>query len=192
MLTQWRERAIYPIVALFALLSWLLLEYTGVIELMKPKKQSGTPDYFSTGYRKWEMDETGKLKSRLTAAKMSHYPAVVWATHTEKPVLEFVYADKPSWIIHSETGKLSKDGKNLALDGKAVIHRPAAPGFREITINTMNLKVKPETSYAETDAWAELLSPPNITTGKGLKAVFKEPINLELLANVKGKYETNN
>jgi lipopolysaccharide export system protein LptC len=137
------------------------------------------------------MDEAGKLKSRLAAEKMTHFPGVVWATRTEKPVLEYVYTNKPSWIIRSETGRLSKDGKNLALDGKAVIHRPAGPGFREITINTMNLNVKPESSYAETAAWAELISPPNVTTGKGMKAIFKEPIHLELLANVKGKYETN-
>jgi len=63
-------------------------------------------------------------------------------------------------------------------------------GVRELKIYTFNLKVKPETSYAETDAWAELISLPNWTTGVGMKLTFAEPIHLELLSNVKGNYET--
>jgi lipopolysaccharide export system protein LptC len=77
------------------------------------------------------------------------------------------------------------------LNGKAIINRDKAEGSKELTINTSNLRVKIETSYAETDEWAELLSPPNITTGIGMKMTFVAPVHLELLANVKGKYETN-
>ena len=188
-MTTLSDRLLYALLVLFALFSWWLVQYTDIAELIRPKKAAKSPDYFSKGYRKWEMDVDGKLKSRLTAVEMAHYPEY-WATHTKKPVIEFVYENKPPWIIESETGTLSKDGKKLLLNGKVVIQRPEAPGFRQVIINTSNLKVNPETSYAETEAWSELISPPNITTGKGMKAVFKEPIHLELLSNVKGKYET--
>ena len=52
------------------------------------------------------------------------------------------------------------------------------------------LKVKPDISYAETNQWAELISPPNKTTGTGMKMTYIEPIHLQLLANVKGNYES--
>lgn len=190
-MTHFSDRFIYLFIALLALLSWWLAEYTGLVETGKPKKTPNTPDYFSKGYIKWDMNEAGKLKSKLEAEEMTHFPGY-WATHTKKPVMEFVYEEKPSWTIASETGVLSNDGKKLLLNGKARIYRPKAQGYREVIINTSNLKVAPETSYAETDAWAELISPPNITTGTGLKAIFKEPIHLELLAKVKGRYETKN
>jgi lipopolysaccharide export system protein LptC len=79
----------------------------------------------------------------------------------------------------------------VLLNGKSVVHRAKSEKIRELIINTSNLRVKPETSYAETDEWAELISLPNVTTGIGMKLVFVVPIHLELLANVKGKYETN-
>ena len=66
-----------------------------------------------------------------------------------------------------------------------------ADGVRELKINTSNLKVKPETSHAVTDQWAEIISLPNRTTGTGMKLVFAEPIYLKLLKGVKGKYEKN-
>jgi len=189
-MTYFSERFIYVFFAFLALFSWWLAEYSALIETTKAKVSAKEPDYFSKGYSQWEMDETGHLKSKLKAEEMMHY-AGYWATHTKKPVMEFVNENKPPWIIESETGILSNDGKKLQLKGKVVINRAKAEGIKQLIINTSNLLVNPDTSHAETKAWAELISPPNITTGTGMKVTFKEPIHLELLANVKGKYETN-
>lgn len=188
-MTHYNDKVIYVVLIGLALLSWWLVKDIGLDDPTKTKRDGKTPDFFSKGYRKWEMDETGKLKSRLVAEEMSHFP-VYWATHTKKPVMEFINAQKPPWVIASATGILSKDGKQLQLNGEVKITRPKAEGYREVIINTSNLKVNPETSYAETKAWAELISPPNITTGIGMKAIFKEPIHLELLSKVKGRYDT--
>lgn len=189
-MTHFGEKFIYFLLAGLALLSWWLAQYAGLMDTSQVKGKPNSADYFSKGYTQWEMDETGNPKSKLTAVEMKHYP-VYWATHTKKPVMYFLNENKPPWIVEAVTGILSKDGKNLALNGKVTINRPKVEGFRQIIINTSNLRVKPETSYAETEAWAELISPPNITTGTGMKAVFKDPIRLELLSNVKGKYETS-
>ncbi len=188
-MTHFNDKFAYVFLGLVALLSWWLVEYTGLIDTVKPKKDAKSPDFFSKGYQKWEMDVTGKLKNRLAADEMFHY-AGYWATHTKKPVMAFINEKKPPWIIESATGILSNDGKKLLLNGKVTINRPKAEGFRQIIVNTSNLKVSPEISYAETVDWAELISPPNITTGTGMKATFKDPIHLELLSKVKGKYET--
>ena len=181
-----QHRYLYLIV--IALMSWWLVKLTGSDEFNRIAVPAHSPDYFSNGYMKWEMNESGRPKSKLLADEMIHY-SDDRTTQMVKPLM-FFYNDKtPPWIIKSETGILSADGKDLLLNGKVLVDRAAGAGVRELKIYTFNLKVKPETSYAETDAWAELISLPNWTTGIGMKLVFAEPIHLELLSHVKGNYE---
>ena len=183
------ENKIYPYLAVVALISWWLVKLTGVDELYHGQVPAHSPDYFSNGYTKWEMNELGKLKSKLLSDKMLHY-SDDGTIHLVNPLMFFYNEKTPPWVVHSETGILSGDGKNLLLNGKVAIDREKAEGVSQLTINTSVLKVKPETSYAETNEWAELISPPNKTTGTGMKLNFAPPIHLQLLANVKGIYET--
>jgi lipopolysaccharide export system protein LptC len=185
-MTHFSEKFIYAFLVALALLSWWLTQYS--IEPNKLTAKGTHPDYFSKGYTKWEMDETGNLKSKLVAEEMTHY-AGYWATHTKKPVIRFVNEKTPPWIVEAKTGILSKDGKQLKLKGKVTVNRAKSEAARQLIINTSNVMISPETSYAETKAWTELISPPNITTGTGMKLTFKEPIHLELLSKVKGSYE---
>ncbi len=180
---------IYLHLIIIAIISWWLVKLTGSDELGRVAVPAHSPDYFSKGYTKWEMSELGRQKSKLLADEMIHY-SDDRTTHLDKPVMFFYNEKTPPWIIKSETGILSADGKDLLLNGKVYVDRASAEGVKELKIHTFNLKVKPETSYAETDAWAELISLPNWTTGIGMKVFFAEPIHLELLSNVKGNYET--
>ncbi|MGZ5057039.1 MAG: LPS export ABC transporter periplasmic protein LptC [Methylobacter sp.] len=170
-------------------MSWWLVKLTGSNEVWRVAVPPHSPDYFSKGYTKWEMSEVGRPKSKLIADDMTHYSDDS-TTHMVNPLMFFYNERTPPWIIKSEAGVLSADGKDLLLNGKVDVDRAAAKGVRELKIHTFNLKVKPETSYAETDEWAELISLPNWTTGVGMKLTFAEPIHLELLSNVKGNYET--
>ncbi|WP_036248444.1 LPS export ABC transporter periplasmic protein LptC [Methylobacter sp. BBA5.1] len=180
---------IYLYIAIIAVMSWWLVKLTGVDEVRAPAPDH-SPDYFSKGYTKWEMDETGKLKNKLLADKMTHYNDD-GTTHLENPVMFFHKEKTPPWVVKSEAGILSADGKDLLLTGKVNVERAKGEDVNQLIINTSNVRVKPETSYAETDEWAELISPPNVTTGTGMKLVFSNPINIKLLANVRGKYETH-
>ncbi len=179
----------YLYLAGIAAASWVLVKFTGPEEAERISAPAHSADYFSKGYSKWEMDERGKLNSKLLADRMVHY-SDDGTTHLDNPVMFFYNEQTPPWIIKSETGIRSADGKNILLNGKVSVDRAGAKGIRQLKINTTNVRVQPETSYAETDAWAELISPPNVTTGTGMKLTFREPIHLELLANVRGKYET--
>ena len=184
-----RENKIYLYLAVTALMSWWLVKLTGLDEIYHGQVPAHSPDYFSKGYTKWEMNELGMLKNKLLADEMIHY-SDDGTTHMVNPIMFFHNEKTPPCVIESETGILSGDGKDLLLNGKVAIDRAKAPGVSQLTINTSMLKVKPETSYAETNEWAELISPPNRTTGTGMKLIYVEPVHLQLLANVKGKYET--
>jgi lipopolysaccharide export system protein LptC len=172
---------------LAAISAWLvsLTEFKESAVLIAAKHSA---DYFSNNYSKMEMDAEGKPKNFLRAAKMVHY-SDDGTTELEAPQMTFYNDDEPPWEVTSETAQLSADGKDLHMNGKALIERAAAPGIRMLKINTSDLKVNPETSYAESDAWSELISPPDVTSGIGMKATFKKPVHLKLLAKVKGRYE---
>ena len=184
-----RENKIHLYLAIIALISWWLVKFTGLDEIYHGQVPAHSPDYFSKGYTKWEMNEIGRLKNKLLADEMTHYSDDS-TTHLVNPLMFFHNEKTPPWVVKSESGILSGDGKELLLNGKVAIDREKAEGVTQLTINTSALKVNPETSYAETNEWAELISPPNRTTGTGMKLTFIEPIHLQLLANVKGKYET--
>ena len=76
-MTHFSERFIYFFLLALALLSWWLAEYSGLILPNKVTPTGTNPDYFSKGYSKLEMDETGHLKSKLVADEMKHYAGLL-------------------------------------------------------------------------------------------------------------------
>ncbi|MCK5926174.1 MAG: LPS export ABC transporter periplasmic protein LptC, partial [Methylococcales bacterium] len=174
-------------------LSWWLVEIFRLPEDEKPKSAilstQNSPDYFSKGYLKKEMDENGLLKSQLAAKEMRHY-SDKGETHMTNPLMTLYNSDEPPWVIQSESGILSNNGTNLLLKGKVFIHRNKGEGVRELGIETSNLNVKLKESYAEGTEWTRITSLPHWTTGTGIQMTFKKPISLKLLANVKSYYDT--
>jgi len=177
----------YALLIGLAIASWWLLTLTGVDENRQPVPVHSA-DVFSTHYVKLEMNAAGTPKSQLVADKMQHYKDN-GVTELQQPRLSFTNTTTPPWLISAEKGVLSADGKDLYLDGQVFIERAKSQNSKALKIITTNLNVKPDINFAETTQRAELLSPPNITVGKGMKLVFEQPIRLELLANVQGKYE---
>ena len=182
------ENKHYIFLSFIALLSALIANHTEILQVSKKTSPAHSPDYFSLGYMKWQMNEQGTLKSTLFADKITHYSDDC-TSHTIKSIMTFYNDKTPPWVITSETGILSADGKNLQLNGQVKIDRAKFKDHCQLTINTRNMKVKPETSYAETQEWAELINYPNKTTGIGMTMTYIEPIHIEFFSNVKGNYD---
>lgn len=178
----------YVILGVLALLSWWLVKLTEQDDAAEHASTSNVIDYYSHGYHKIEMNTEGLPKNELIADSMLHYSGD-GATHLQKPVMYLFNQDMPPWIIQSESGILSRNGENLQLHGKVHINRTAARKVAAMTINTSELRVRLPDHYAETDEWAEIISPPNRTEGVGMQATFVKPVHLKFLANVKGRYE---
>jgi len=181
------RRLSYLLLTTLSLASWWLLKLNGIEDGRIPAPLH-SPDFFSTRYVKWEMDGLGQPKKKLVADKIEHF-ADDGLTHLLNPKMDFKNNQSVSWTIHSEAGVLSKDGKDLNLTGQVIIERGESGKQRMLKIITSNLKVQPETNQAETQERVEIINPPNVTTGVGMKLFFAEPVTLRLLANVKGKYE---
>lgn len=183
----WDKYQLFIYVAAAALLTWWLqqLYEQRAIEI---KIAENSPDFFSSGYYKKEMGLDGLPKSELTASAMRHFKTD-GSTHLDQPVMVLHNPNTAPWVIRSDSGIMAADGDNLRLNGKALINREASKGSSALTINTSDLRVKLSTHYAETTAWADIISPPNQTSGTGMEVTFVSPIHLKLLSKVKGRYE---
>lgn len=183
----WAKYHFYFYVAAVAFISWWLQQ---VYEQgpSESKIVENSPDFFSIGYYKKVMSLDGLPKSELSADKMLHYKAD-GSTHLEQPVMILYNPNAAPWVIKSEKGIMAADGDNLQLNGAAVISREAMPGSSALNVTTSDLRVKLSTNYAETAAWADIISPPNQTSGTGMEVTFVSPIHLKLLSKVKGRYE---
>jgi len=180
------------LVLFFLLLgSWLLASLFEQKEGKAFQAVDHSPDYFSKGYYKKEMDQQGLPISELTAEKLTHYNDDDGTTHLEKPVMTLYSAKSPSWVIKSATGLLAADRDNLLLSGKVFINRQGTKQQKSFDINTSELRVKLSTNYAETDEWAEIIEGSSRTEGIGMNATFVEPIWIKFLSKVKGRYEVN-
>ncbi|MEE9355614.1 MAG: LPS export ABC transporter periplasmic protein LptC [Methylococcaceae bacterium] len=178
----------YGLISVFALISWWMSQLTVSGEVEASAVLSQSPDYFSTGYEKIEMDIEGQLKSKVTADKLTHYGDTDVA-ELNSLVMTMYKPESPTWVIRSETGSVPAGGREVFLNGRVFIDRAKSPGYEEIKIITSNLRVEPEQDYAETEEWTDLIMPPDKTSGTGMKVTFSNPIHLELLANVRGRYE---
>lgn len=186
-MTSQRNFQIFVYVGLAALLSWWLVQLNEQRDA-EIKIAENSPDFFSVGYYKKEMDLDGLPKSELSAARMEHYKAD-GSTHLQQPVMTLFNPNQNPWSVKAESGIMAADGDNLQLNGKAYINRDASKTNSALTINTSDLRVKLASHFAQTQAWAEIISPPNRTEGIGMEATFVSPIHLKLLSKVKGRYE---
>ena len=182
-----KHNAFYGYVIALAIVSGLFAKWLINEDVEYREAAPHSADFFSVGYKKWQMNENGDLGSHLTANKMTHY-SDDGTTELVNPLMFFYNSPNPAWQIQADSGKLEKGGETLWLNGNVDIERKANSQARELIIHTSNLQVLPKTSFAQTKEFTELKSGDNITTGTGMKAAFSSPVHLELLAKVHGSY----
>ncbi|MEY4719700.1 MAG: hypothetical protein RL563_2318 [Pseudomonadota bacterium] len=186
-MTAWDKYQIYVYVAAAALLSWWLVQFNAHDEVGVIVAQD-SPDFFSNGYYKKQMDQAGFVKNELSAAKMTHSKERA-DTQLEKPVMTLYSPGQAPWVIVAEHAVLASNGDDLQLLGDNLISREALKRNAALTVKTRDLNVKLSTHFAKTDAWAEIVSPPNKTSGTGMEATFVSPVHLKFFSKVKGRYE---
>lgn len=179
----------YVVLIALMLVSLLLVQFNS-LPLEKKIALPHSADYFSNSYVKWSMDENGVLKSKLVADNMVHFNDDK-TIHLKQPMMFFYDAQTAPLIINAQSGILSGDGEELNLSGLVDIKREKNVNAADFAIYTSNLNVKTKNSYAQTKESAELVSGKNKTIGIGMNIFFSNPIKLELLSDVHGRYENH-
>lgn len=134
------------------------------------------------------MDVDGRIETRLRASVMLHYPHDD-STRLTRPVLEMHNSRRRPWHITADHAITDADDDSIMLEGEVHIWRNGDSGMREVELVTTDLRVEPDSNYAETADPATIITSSAVTKGIGMRAYLAED-RLELLHEVKTRYET--
>ena len=162
--------------------AWLVSELDTGTSRPVAAGDANVPDLYMEDFTTTTMTESGRPGRRLSADSMAHFPATGMRVFT-RPHLK-VYAERREpWQAISERGELAPGSDELLLLGDVDIWRNNPDGTLEIRIETSDVRVLPETEYAETDEPALITTQSGYTKGVGLRAFMKDS-RIELLSEV--------
>jgi len=176
--------------ALLAAITWWLafMQQTEPEEIVA--KASHKIDYYLKDFNARSMTLNGDLKQRIRSEHMQHFIDDD-STELTNPKITMYSTDKPDLNIESDTGYISADGELILLNGAVHIKRSALKNIAPLEIDTHNLRVQIPDDFAETDEFVTIKSAGNTIQGTGLRAHFREPINIKILEKVNGHHEIN-
>lgn len=162
--------------------AWLVARLdTGVTQ--DPGTPAGdVPDLYMVNFTTTTMNQQGRPDRRLSAERMAHFPAT-GIQEFVRPHLSLYQESGEPWQVSSERGVLSADGDELMLLGEVDIWRNNPDGTLGIRIETSDVRVLPDTEYAETDDSALITTASGRTSGVGMRAFLKQE-RVELLSEV--------
>lgn len=152
---------LFPVI-LLALLASLSFWLQKAVEPEEPR-QSGKlrhdPDAYAENFTVRRFDTTGKVKYRMSAPYLVHYPDDD-SSELKSPVLIAYRPDSPSVTVTGEHAKVSSRGETIFLWGNVNITRAATPDRPEMIARMPDLTTQPEAGFAFTN------SPVEITQGQ--------------------------
>ncbi|HHB93336.1 MAG TPA: LPS export ABC transporter periplasmic protein LptC [Thioploca sp.] len=137
------------------------------------------PDYTLKNFETIRMDEFGKLKSKLTATDMIHYPDI--NTNIVDPIMVFYQDNNPLWTVKADNSEVSPKADQIWLLGNTSLQHKA------IKIISKDLWIKIDTEYAYTNALTTIISKFGETKSKGMQ-IFMQIEQIELFSKVRGHY----
>jgi lipopolysaccharide export system protein LptC len=180
-----RDRASIALVAILAGVTWWY-QYQGESTRIFAPELSSEPDYYLDNFSLVQTDETGILRYRLRAERMSHLE-LDGTSEFEAPVFVFHRPPSPEWEISSERAWASPNAEEVHLLGGVTLHRAATTATEAIHILTSNVRLWPETQTALTDESVIATSGQHWIRGIGMSANMAEG-NLDLLSHVRAHY----
>jgi lipopolysaccharide export system protein LptC len=174
------------IAAIAGISVWLLSEQA-------PKKprlialDNTVPDAYMENFTTYVMGENGEPRHELRASYMAHFS---FDNHSEFTAPQFIFyrPDKSQWVMSAERGTAKDGAEQIILHGKVrIFRRQLAAGDSALNIDTSELLIRPDDSYAETDQLITITSGEHSVQSNGLRAYFNDG-RVELLSRVRGVY----
>ncbi|HYQ71497.1 MAG TPA: LPS export ABC transporter periplasmic protein LptC, partial [Gammaproteobacteria bacterium] len=119
------------------------------------------------------------------ADTMTHYPDSD-QLQLQHPLIDLEQHNGNAWRISATTGETNDSGDFIRLLGEVDIRRSGISG--PLQIQTRDLLVKPDQSYATTDSAATITAPGNRIDSVGLEADLNKN-TLELHDQVRGTFD---
>ena len=153
------------------------------------------PIAYLTHIKTTQLNAAGGVAHVLTADKISYFGDMENSqgdTYAllDKPFIT-IYNKDPNalpWLVSAARGTSTNNGQEILLEGNVVLQQKN----KQLTVSVITseqLLVKPDQQYAETSKPVMIKSASNTMNATGLK-LFLESSQIELLAKVRGRYDT--
>lgn len=127
------------------------------------------PDYIIEKFSFVRMTPEGKPRYLLYGEKLAHRP-LSDVSEVTQPLLQNMAPGQAPMTIKSQSARILHQQSQVELFGKVDIHRPAAPGTRELHMTTEALTVFPDEERMESSARVEMALGAATISGVGMKA----------------------
>lgn len=184
MTDNWAGWLVLVIVAMTS--TWLMYSLDKDLSI-NPTVNPNVSDYTLKNFTSVQLDQQGKLKNKLLAETMTHYPTI--NTKLTKPYLIFYKEDKPTWTVRSQRGEISPNNNEVWLLDNANLHKLNPNPKKKLKIISKNLWVILNKEYAETTEASTIISHNTTTHSVGMH-VFMPIEKIHLLSKVRGHYVT--
>jgi lipopolysaccharide export system protein LptC len=176
---------------ILTLLSWWLLERIN-LGVDRHETKPHEPDYYMEGMVAQELDPDGRLKRKIHAELMLHFPddKSVELVSPRMEIHSTTGPPAPPWRIVAERGWINNGNEFAMLYGQVEIWREQANGTREVQVFTRDLRVLPQEEYAESDRATTIKTLTSTHRGVGIKANLRTN-RIYLLSRVWSRYEAS-
>jgi len=155
------------LLALLAGLSFWLQRAVTPVEVVRDGKLRHDPDAIAENFLVRQFDEKGRVKYRLTAPYMMHFPDDD-SSELKSPTLIHYRPNAPQLTLTGKNAKVTSKGKTVFLwdDVKAV--RAATPARPELVARMPDLTVQPDDGTAFTGSPVEITEDKSWVKGVGM------------------------
>ena len=155
------------LLALLAGLSFWLQRAVTPVEVVRDGKLRHDPDAIAENFLVRQFDEKGRVKYRLTAPYMMHFPDDD-SSELKSPTLIHYRPNAPQLTLTGKNAKVTSKGKTVFLwdDVKAV--RAATPARPELVARMPDLTVQPDDGTAFTQSPVEITEDKSWVKGVGM------------------------
>jgi lipopolysaccharide export system protein LptC len=184
---NWPSQA-FPIILLgfLAALSFWLQKSVDRNELPATAEVRHAPDAIAENFSARRFDENGKVKFRLVAPYMEHFPDDD-SSVLKAPTLVTYRPDAPPVTISGHNAKVTSKGEVVYLWDNVVVNRAASPERPALTAVMPDLVVNPDESTAFTNSAVEITQEKSWIKGVGMK-IDNKASTFELQSQVTGLY----
>lgn len=185
-----RHAIIFPVVIL-SLLALLTAWINHIVQAPQAKLDGSNrhdPDYLMNNFVTTQTDVNGRLRYKLAAAEMKHFPDDD-TTNLVQPHYTQFNVGKPYTQVEALRGFVASDGKQVQLVDKVKITRQAFAGKGEMTVETEYLNILPDEDLVRTEKPVVIRQAPNTVIYATGMVYEKNKKTITLLHRVRAHYE---
>ena len=150
------------------------------------KRLTHDPDAIAEDFEIRRLDESGRVKYRLNAPYMQHFPDDD-SSEIRAPRLVAYRQDAAPVTMTAEQALVTARGEQVTLNRQVEIIRAASADKAELLARTPALTVLPDAGTAHTEQPVEISQGASQVTGIGAR-IDNNASTFELLAQVRGRY----